>query len=88
MKCNFERKTAVNSEGSYTLTTCINKADITIGPDPCYGLCYQHAYLKLQAELEKQRIELEFVKAQLSKYISEPETFYSVNGEAPERKEE
>ena len=30
---------------------------------------------ELEAENEKQRIELEFIKAQLSKFLSEPETF-------------
>ena len=30
---------------------------------------------QLQDENEQQRIEIEFIKAQLSKYLSEPETF-------------
>lgn len=35
----------------------------------------------LQAENEKQRIEIEFLKGQLSKYLSEPETHTSGTAE-------
>jgi len=49
MVCSFE-ETINYPDGSYRYSKCINKADILIINDPCYGLCYACAYRKLQAE--------------------------------------
>lgn len=49
------------------------------------GCCYESVeplraeIRELKAENEKQRIEIEFLKAQLSKYLNEPEIFPTSN---------
>ena len=49
MQCIFEEETAYPG-GRFSHSKCINRADILVINDPCYGLCYHCAYEKLEAE--------------------------------------
>lgn len=46
IQCSFEEEVELPG-GRFRKTTCINKAEILIIGDPCYGLCYYCAYKKL-----------------------------------------
>ena len=54
MQCSFEKEITYPN-GSYLYSRCVNKADILITNDPCYGLCFICAYNKLREENEKLR---------------------------------
>ncbi len=56
MECSFE-ETITNQDKSFTRSKCINRAEILIIDDPCYGLCHRCAYKKLQAENEQLKEE-------------------------------
>ena len=46
IECSFEEKLDL-PDGGFSHTTCINKAEILVTDDPCFGLCYFCAYQKL-----------------------------------------
>ena len=46
IECSFEEKVDL-PDGGFRHSTCINKADILVTSDPCFGLCYFCAYKKL-----------------------------------------
>lgn len=48
-ECSFE-ETIDLSGGGFMMTKCIQRAEILIVNDPCYGLCYSCAYQRLKAE--------------------------------------
>lgn len=58
MQCIFEEEIAYPG-GRSSHSKCINKADILIVNDPCYGLCYQCAYQKVKIENERLKKEVE-----------------------------
>ena len=57
MECSFE-ETVTNQDGSFTISKCVNRAEIPLVGDLCYGLCYVCAYNKLQAESKRLKVEL------------------------------
>jgi hypothetical protein len=46
IECSFEEKVDL-PDGGFRRTTCVNKAEILVVGDPCFGLCYHCAYEKL-----------------------------------------
>lgn len=56
VECSFETEEA-RPDGSFIISTCINKADILIVNDPCYGLCFTCAYNKLKVDLANAKDE-------------------------------
>ena len=46
IQCSFEEEVDLPG-GGFRRTTCIDKADILVTSDPCFGLCYHCAYEKL-----------------------------------------
>lgn len=52
MQCIFEEETTY-PDGTFTHSKCINKADILLVNDPCYGLCFCCAYQKVKIENEQ-----------------------------------
>ena len=46
IQCSFEEEVDLPG-GGFRSTTCIDKAEILIMEDPCFGLCYCCAYRKL-----------------------------------------
>ena len=61
MQCTFEEKT-IHSDGSFLHSKCINKANILVINDPCYGLCYHCAYEKLEVENKWLKDKLDTIK--------------------------
>jgi len=57
IQCSHKEET-INQDGSWTCSTCINKAEILIASDPCYGLCYRCAYNKMKAENKTKNKEI------------------------------
>jgi len=57
IRCSFEEEQTFE-DGSYRHSMCLNKAQILVLNDPCYGLCYQCAYQKVKAENEEFRQKL------------------------------
>ena len=52
IECSFEEEVDL-PDGGFRHSTCINKAEILVTDDPCFGLCYFCAYQKLKAENER-----------------------------------
>jgi hypothetical protein len=52
IECSFEEKVDLPG-GGFRHATCVNKAEILVIGDPCFGLCYHCAYKKLKAENEQ-----------------------------------
>lgn len=52
IECNFEEEVDLPG-GGFRHTTCINKAEILIESDPCFGLCYTCAYKKLAKRVKE-----------------------------------
>lgn len=52
IECSFE-ETIDLPGGGFRATKCIQRAEILIVNDPCYGLCYGCAYQKIKAENER-----------------------------------
>ena len=65
MQCSFKEENVLEG-GFYRSSTCVNRAEIMLVNDPCYGLCYRCAYKKLQAELEKSKNALEEIAKKAS----------------------
>ena len=60
MKCSFDEEITLPG-GTYQRSTCINKAEILLINDPCYGLCFVCAYRKLKEENKRLREALEHI---------------------------
>ena len=52
IECSFEEEVDLPN-GGFRHTTCINKAEILITDDPCFGLCYFCAYKKLAKRVKE-----------------------------------
>lgn len=52
IECSFEEEVDLPG-GGFRHTTCINKAEILITSDPCFGLCYVCAYKKLAKRVKE-----------------------------------
>lgn len=51
-QCSFEEKVDLPG-GGFRHTTCINKAEILVISDPCFGLCYHCAYRKFAKRVKE-----------------------------------
>lgn len=49
IKCSSKEEITLPN-GEYQSSVCINKAEILILNDPCYGLCFACAYRRLRDE--------------------------------------
>ena len=56
IQCSFEEE-IILPNGGYQFSKCINKAEILVPNDPCYGLYFHCAYKKLLKEKELKKIE-------------------------------
>ena len=52
IQCSFE-ETIILPGGGFRSSKCIDRAEILLTNDPCFGLCYACAYRKLKAENER-----------------------------------
>ncbi len=64
MDCSFKEEITYPN-GSFQRSMCLNRADILIANDPCYGLCYACAYGKLQAENKQLKEALKYAKTEI-----------------------
>ncbi len=69
--CSFEEENTLPDE-RYRYRKCVQKADIMLINDPCYGLCFACAYKKTKAENEKlQSIIDKFVRHKQGCFMGE-----------------
>lgn len=52
IQCSFEEEIDL-PDGGFRYTKCMNKAEILVTSDPCYGLCYKCAYDKLAKRVKE-----------------------------------
>lgn len=71
MKCIFEEETTL-PDGSFLKSSCINRAEILVVNDPCYGLCYTCAYKKIKAENKQYKNALQGIAASWCPQIYTP----------------
>jgi uncharacterized Zn ribbon protein len=67
MECEFEKET-INSDGSYTRTTCVRKAEVQEGGKL---LCFMCAYEYIKEECNKQQDENEKLRKALENIVND-----------------
>ena len=71
IKCSFKETIDLPNK-RFRSSECMNKAEILIINDPCYGLCYRCSYEKAKAEIERlQSIIDKFVRHKQGCFMGE-----------------